>query len=563
MDSLTQEEWFRERKAKSLELMTVRVTIGEGIIYLLKTESGVIVIKNKRVFISLGIFGGVVIGFLFLCGFGLVTLVNTIQETSDADGESNLIAAQKEVDAKNFDDSPPPTVEKPAIVVPQPNDTDPKEPTPPIDPPADDLSEFIEQSEKMVARFWPRLDSNDDGKLDSDEISSTQDPASMKKADTDRDGEISKDELITFMAIRMKANAESSTQIAKTPIPAEANKPDPKTASTTDPKDSKPPIEPPAADVSEFIEQSERTVARFWPIWDQDDNGKLAADEISPSQMATLGLRNADSDKDGVISKEEFIATVAKRMKVTLHYLRFNVIGPDGEFVVVDEKFEKFARLQIRKYDENDNGLLDGTEVSVAIRTSSLINPITDINSNGEINPKELAWTLSRRGGGTTKVAEPKTDPASAPEDPKPLSETTPVDDLSEFMELGEKVLVVFWPRFDLNDDGKIDKDEMILYASPTYLVKRDSNNDDVVTKEEYAKFFAKRLKKISEASATELADFAKGFEAHAARTLAIRDKNKNGVLDGAEVELSTYSDLNSDGEITLRELALAGWLGR
>ncbi len=559
MDSLTQEEWFRERKAKSLELMTVRVTIGEGIIYLLKTESGVIVIKNKRVFISLGIFGGVVIGFLFLCGFGLVTLVNTIQETSDADGESNLIAAQKEVDAKNFDDSPPPTVEKPAIVVPQPNDTDPKEPTPPIDPPADDLSEFIEQSEKMLASFWPRLDSNDDGKLDSEEISSTQDPASMKKADIDQDGEISKAEFVTSMAKRMKANAESSAQTVNAPSPIEANKPDPKTASITVITS----IPPFAADASEFIEQSERTVARFWPIWDQDDDGKLDADEISPSQMATLGLRNADSDKDGVISKEEFIATVAKRMKATLNYLRFNVIGPDGEFVVVDEKFEKFARLQIRKYDENDNGLLDGTEVSVAIRTSSLINPIADINSNGEINPKELAWTLSRRGGGTTKVAEPKTDPASAPEDPKPLSETTPVDDLSEFMELGEKVLVVFWPRFDLNDDGKIDKDEMILYASPTYLVKRDSNNDDVVTKEEYAKFFAKRLKKISEASATELADFAKGFEAHAARTLAIRDKNKNGVLDGAEVELSTYSDLNSDGEITLRELALAGWLGR
>ena len=245
---MTQQARFRERKAKSLEKMTVRVTIGEGIIQLVKIESGVIVIKNKRVFISLGIFGGAVVGFLFLCGFGLVTLVNTIQETSDADGESNIITAQNQPDAKNFDGSPPPTVEKPAIVVPQPNDTDPKEPTPPIEPPADDLSEFIEQSEKMVARFWPRLDSNDDGKLDSDEISSTQDPASMKKADIDQDGEISKAEFVTSMAKRMKANAESSAQTAKLSTPIEANKPDPKTASTTEPKAPKTPILPPDAE---------------------------------------------------------------------------------------------------------------------------------------------------------------------------------------------------------------------------------------------------------------------------------------------------------------------------
>ena len=65
MDSLTQEEWFRERKAKSLEFMTVRVKIGEGIIYLLKTESGVIVIKNKRVFISLGILAALLSDFYF------------------------------------------------------------------------------------------------------------------------------------------------------------------------------------------------------------------------------------------------------------------------------------------------------------------------------------------------------------------------------------------------------------------------------------------------------------------------------------------------------------------
>ena len=552
--------------------MTARDTIGERIRHLQKTELGVIVSKNKRVYICLGIFGGAIVGFLCFCGFGLVALVNTIQENSDsnANDEMKTIAAREDAARGNFDDSPPPHVEKPAVIAPQSDEIDEKPAAIPAVKSAKeqaDLSEFIEQADSITARFWPTLDTNNDGKIDAAEISSARDPASMNKADTDRDGEISKEEFTVSMAIRLKARAESSAQTVNAPSPIEANKPDPKTASITVITS----IPPFSLDVSEIIEQSERTVARFWPIWDQDDDGKLAADEISPSQMATLGLRNADSDKDGVISKEEFIATVAIRMKATLHYLRFNVIGPDGEFVVVEEKFEKFARLQIRKYDENDNGLLDGTEVSVAIRTSSLINPITDINSNGEINPKELAWTLSRRGGGTTKVAEPKTDPASAPEDPKPLSETTPVADLSEFIEQGEKVVVVKWPRFDLNDDGKIDKDEAFLYASPTYLVKKDLNDDEVVTKEEYAIFFARRFKELAEASASELAEFEKGFQRAGENDLAAFDKNKNGVLDGAEIStalsrssfIHTYTDLNSDGEITREELNLSSWLNR
>ena len=73
----------------------------------------------------------------------------------------------------------------------------------------DPLAEFKEQAETMAANFWPRMDANGDGKLDAEEISSSRDPASMKKADADKDGEISKEEFITSMAKRMKANAES------------------------------------------------------------------------------------------------------------------------------------------------------------------------------------------------------------------------------------------------------------------------------------------------------------------------------------------------------------------
>jgi len=538
-DSLTQVEWIQARKEKSFKLMAVRVTIVEGIIQLLKTESGVIFIKNKRVFISLGIFGGAVVGFLFLCGFGLVTLVNTIQETSDADVERNHIAAQKDPVAKNFDDSPPPNVEKPAVVAPQPNKKPAVIPVVQSNKRQANLGEFIEKAESITASIWPALDTNDDGKIDAEEISSARDPASMKKADIDQDGQISKAEFVTSMAKRMKANAESSAQTAKLSTPIEANKPDPKTASTTEPKAPKPPILPPGA---------EKIVTRFWPMWDDNDDGKLDAEEISIDQKGRLGLLNADSDKDGGISKEEFITAAAKRIKTKFNYLRFNVIGPDGNFVDVDKKYLKFAITQIHRYDENGNRLLDGAEVSVAMLKSSMIKPIADINSNGEINPKELALTL----------------------DQKVRSETTPVDDLGEFMEMGEKAVVVVWPRFDLNEDGKIDKDEMFLYVTSTWLVVKDLNGDDVVTKEEYAIFYARRFKKIAEASASDLAEFEKVAQNGGSNSLLPRyDKNKNGVLDGAEVStamatsayIHALADLNSDGEITRKELNLSMWV--
>ena len=73
----------------------------------------------------------------------------------------------------------------------------------------DPLAQFKEQAETIAADFWPRIDANGDGKLDAEEISSSRDPASMIKADTDKDGEISKEEFITNMAKRMKTNAES------------------------------------------------------------------------------------------------------------------------------------------------------------------------------------------------------------------------------------------------------------------------------------------------------------------------------------------------------------------
>jgi HlyD family secretion protein len=73
----------------------------------------------------------------------------------------------------------------------------------------DALAPFKEQAEAMAARFWPMIDTNGDAKLDKAELDATSDPARLRQSDTDKDGEVTKEEFVTGMAKRMKANAES------------------------------------------------------------------------------------------------------------------------------------------------------------------------------------------------------------------------------------------------------------------------------------------------------------------------------------------------------------------
>jgi len=57
-------------------------------------------------------------------------------------------------------------------------------------------------------------------------------------------------------------------------------------------------------------------------------------------------------------------------------------------------KYFRFATSLIANFDENKNGVLDGAEVSVAVEELAWLKPTTDINSDGEIGPKELAAFL-------------------------------------------------------------------------------------------------------------------------------------------------------------------------
>ena len=64
----------------------------------------------------------------------------------------------------------------------------------------------------------------------------------------------------------------------------------------------------------------------------------------------------------------------------------------------VDSDAEAIFQLEIdeiiAQFDENKNGIWDGGEVSTVIDELHWIKRTTDINSDGEIGPKELAAEL-------------------------------------------------------------------------------------------------------------------------------------------------------------------------
>ena len=159
---------------------------------------------DKRVFVSLGIVGGVVVSFLLVCGFGLVFVVNTIQEKADSeDAMLQLRAAQvaaKQADAINLDDSPPPTVEKPAVVAPQAGETTDGNK---FIRPDGEIINFDPKTLKFATSIIAEFDENKNGIWDGAEVSAALDELAWLKPTTDinSDGEIGRKELAAFLTV--------------------------------------------------------------------------------------------------------------------------------------------------------------------------------------------------------------------------------------------------------------------------------------------------------------------------------------------------------------------------
>ena len=85
----------------------------------------------------------------------------------------------------------------------------------------DELTPFREQAKQFIGFIMQRVDTNSDGVIDSDEIAASDDPARMKEADANKDGKITKEEMIESMAKAIKArqageNADSADDADET-----------------------------------------------------------------------------------------------------------------------------------------------------------------------------------------------------------------------------------------------------------------------------------------------------------------------------------------------------------
>ncbi|MDB4862699.1 hypothetical protein OAI33_05375 [Pirellulaceae bacterium] len=71
---------------------------------------------------------------------------------------------------------------------------------------------YKKQAEDILANFWPRMDKNSDGKVDSEELAGLgPQAAAIKKHDKNNDGEISKEEAIEGFAEGIKKAQANGT----------------------------------------------------------------------------------------------------------------------------------------------------------------------------------------------------------------------------------------------------------------------------------------------------------------------------------------------------------------
>jgi Skp family chaperone for outer membrane proteins len=224
-----------------------------------------------------------------------------------------------------------------------------------VDPPQRDANARRSETPEVERRYLiysasviKKYDENGDEVLVSDEWSRmSKDPSA---ADTNHDGRISAPELAMFY----QQPRESST------------KPSHEKQKEVDPR---------------LVKYCEAVVKRY----DKNGDGFLASDEWSDSQR---DYSTADTDDDGLLSPKE----------MALHYYQQGVrvkSSPAARQPQADPRYLKYSTGFIKKYDQNDDGVLTEDEWSKLLVDYS----DADTNHDGKITPTEMALLLMKRSG--------------------------------------------------------------------------------------------------------------------------------------------------------------------
>ena len=171
-----------------------------------------------------------------------------------------------------------------------------------------------EKSTTSLNELFTRLDKNQDGKLTETEIPESA-RARIMKADTNKDGEITKQEYEAAI-VRLKSDASgkgsgATGKVEKQGDRSPKNQDSESMKGAKNRKDAKPGSKP---DGSPAGEKGKRKLGDFDPKvafqrLDRNKDDKLSREELP--EAARQGFDRADKDGDGFLSKQEFEAAAA------------------------------------------------------------------------------------------------------------------------------------------------------------------------------------------------------------------------------------------------------------
>lgn len=182
-----------------------------------------------------------------------------------------------------------------------------------------------------------------------------------------------------------------------------------------------------------------RDPAQLIQRFDANKNGKLETSELPARAQQRWG--RADTNSDGVVTKEEIQAGMAKR-----HAERFAKTDSNGDGQLTESEVGAFRWNHMKGADANSDGKVSREEFDGA-------------RANGALGP---------RGGGRHWGKGGPNDRGPGDRGPRGMGKP------------GERPL----QRFDANKDGKLDKSEV-----PEFVWERlgvaDANSDGAVTQDE------------------------------------------------------------------------------
>ncbi|MCW5773695.1 MAG: EF-hand domain-containing protein [Rhodospirillaceae bacterium] len=292
---------------------------------------------------------------------------------------------------------------------------------------------------------------------------------------------------------------------------------------------------------------AERFRAQFLERLDTDKDGKVTKAEFLASYTARF--KAADKDGDGFLTKEEFAAYGDQRRGefVDRIFARLDKNG-DGKLAADEiahrggKRGDRAGRrgrhgLNFDRADAAKKGFLTQEDL-VKFRSERMEARLKkrfealDTNRDGKLTADELG---DRRGRFAMRADADKNGAVT----------------FEEFAARSRQFLVrrveVEFKAFDANGDGKLTKAEVdAARGKPMLLLIADANHDGVVTKEELAKAFAGRG-----ATARD-------------RMFARLDADKDGKISAAEYQASGEQrfarlDRNKDGVITADEIGRRG----